>query len=998
MRGFNLLPRKFSSRLIGMTLISGLIPILIFALLMDVFGHRFHEKTNQAIHKGQEEQWQQSEEILKRMAEGLIRQKAQDVALQLDLYIEAHPGKTVQDLQKDPRFREIAVQPIGTGYTAVQDTATAINRFHINPRIENLGLFHLSETLPDFWAIMKASLDGRHAQGYYEWKEASEEIRDKYMYIAPLAEKTADGVQFGVAATTYIDEFTRPIMAAQDVSEGTTRFLMLSVNELIQSFSAGGFVFMALGLVLVLAMASGSGIYFSRALTQLRGATRAVNRGNFDIRVKPVMSGDVGELIEDFNEMVARLSVTTVRKEQLERSEEKLRAMNSKLREEISERERAETELRESEVRYRTLFETVDNSIFMIKKDVFVDCNPRTLEIFACTREQILKRTPYDFSPRLQPDGRNSREKGREKIRLALEGTRQFFEWRHARYDGTPFDTEVSLSRLEVSGELYVLAMVKDITERKRGEEALRESEALFRSVVENSHDGILIVAEDYPIVYGNDELCRMLGRSREEIIGRDFREFLDEGSRELVASRYRQRQKGEEVPRSYEFNIVRKDGERRRVMIASSVIKDSGGGTKTVAQILDVTEQRRAEEDKEKMASRLQRAQKMEAIGTLAGGVAHDLNNILAGLVSYPELLLMEIPQGSPLRKPVLTIQKAGERAAAIVQDLLTLARRGVAAMEVVELNAIVSAFLNSPEHRNMAQYHSHVTVEGHLETTLLNILGSPVHLSKTVMNLLSNAYESMPDGGKITITTKNRYIDRPIRGYDHVAEGDYAVLCVADQGIGISGDDMERIFEPFYTKKVMGRSGTGLGMAVVWGTVKDHHGYIDVESTEGIGSTFTLYFPVTRRPRAFKESPLTVEAYRGKGETLLVVDDVEEQRGIAVGILEKLGYRVRAVSSGEEAVDFMKDHTVDLLVLDMIMDPGMDGLETYKRILEDHPGQRAIIASGFSETGRVREAQRYGAGAYVKKPYLMEKIGLAVRRELDRQKGRPPMEKTED
>jgi two-component system cell cycle sensor histidine kinase/response regulator CckA len=153
-----------------------------------------------------------------------------------------------------------------------------------------------------------------------------------------------------------------------------------------------------------------------------------------------------------------------------------------------------------------------------------------------------------------------------------------------------------------------------------------------------------------------------------------------------------------------------------------------------------------------------------------------------------------------------------------------------------------------------------------------------------------------------------------------------------------------------------------------------------------------------VTRRPRAFKESPLTVEAYRGKGETLLVVDDVEEQRGIAVGILEKLGYRVRAVSSGEEAVDFMKDHTVDLLVLDMIMDPGMDGLETYKRILEDHPGQRAIIASGFSETGRVREAQRYGAGAYVKKPYLMEKIGLAVRRELDRQKGRPPMEKTED
>ena len=493
-------------------------------------------------------------------------------------------------------------------------------------------------------------------------------------------------------------------------------------------------------------------------------------------------------------------------------------------------------------------------------------------------------------------------------------------------------------------------------------------------------------MGEDYPIVYGNDELCRILGRSRDEIVGRDFREFLDDESRELVASRYRRRQKGEAVPPRYEFNIFRKDGEKRRVMISSSVIENSGGGKKTVAQILDVTQQRRAEEEKKKMASMLQRAQKMEAIGTLAGGVAHDLNNILAGLVSYPELLLMEIPQDSPLRKPVLTIQKSGERAAAIVQDLLTLARRGVAAMEVVNLNGIVSAFLESPEHQNMASYHSHVVVETNLESTLLNILGSQVHLSKTIMNLLSNAYESMPGGGKITIATENRYIDRPIRGYEHVSEGDYAVLSVADQGIGISAEDVERIFEPFYTKKVMGRSGTGLGMAVVWGTVRDHHGYIDVKSVEGVGSAFTLYFPVTRRPRASGDASVTVESYRGKGETVLVVDDVEEQRGIAVRILEKLGYRVRALSSGEEAVAYMKDHAVDLLVLDMIMDPGMDGLETYKRILEDHPGQRAIIASGFSETEQVREAQRLGAGSYVKKPYLMEKIGLAVRRELDR------------
>ncbi len=209
----------------------------------------------------------------------------------------------------------------------------------------------------------------------------------------------------------------------------------------------------------------------------------------------------------------------------------------------------------------------------------------------------------------------------------------------------------------------------------------------------------------------------------------------------------------------------------------------------------------------------------------------------------------------------------------------------------------------------------------------------------------------------------------------------------------------DMERIFEPFYTKKVMGRSGTGLGMAVVWGTVKDHKGYIDIKSIEGKarpprlsardggqGTTLTLYFPVTRKELAKDKALVPIDDYMGKGESVLVVDDVEEQREIASRILKKLGYSFTTVSSGEEAVDYLKDNSVDLLILDMIMDPGIDGLETYKRILEFHPKQKAIIASGFSETERVKEAQRLGAGAYLKKPFLLEKIGLAIRAELDK------------
>jgi len=400
----------------------------------------------------------------------------------------------------------------------------------------------------------------------------------------------------------------------------------------------------------------------------------------------------------------------------------------------------------------------------------------------------------------------------------------------------------------------------------------------------------------------------------------------------------------------------------------------------------LELKERKQAEEEKRKLEAQLQRAQKMEDIGTLAGGIAHDLNNILAGLVSYPELLLMEIPKDSPLRNPILTIQKSGEKATTIVQDLLTLARRGVSVREVVDLNHIISEYVKSPEHEKLKSFHPNIKVETNLETNLLNILGSPAHLSKTVMSLVSNAAEAMPYGREIFISTENRYIDKPIRGYDHIKEGDYVILTVSDTGVGISPDDMERIFDPFYTKKVMARSGTGLGMAVVWGTVKDHNGYIDIQSTEGEGTTFTLYFPVTRKELAKDKSPVSIEDYMGKGEPILVVDDVEEQRDIASRMLKKLGYSVKTVSSGEEAVDYMKDNSADVLLLDMIMDPGIDGLETYKRILELYPKQKAIIVSGFSETELVKEAQRLGAGAYVKKPYLLEKIGLAVRDELDK------------
>jgi signal transduction histidine kinase/ActR/RegA family two-component response regulator len=383
-------------------------------------------------------------------------------------------------------------------------------------------------------------------------------------------------------------------------------------------------------------------------------------------------------------------------------------------------------------------------------------------------------------------------------------------------------------------------------------------------------------------------------------------------------------------------------------------------------------------------MEARLQRAQKMEAIGTLAGGVAHDLNNILSGLVGYPELLLMDIPEGSETRIIVETIKQSGEKAAAIVQDMLTLARRGVAVTDVIGLNQVVQDYLGSPELARLKSLHPQVTIHSELAPMLFNIIGSSVHLGKTIMNLVTNAAEAMPHGGKITISTQNCYVDQPKHGFETVLEGEYVLLRVTDTGVGISTQDMERIFEPFYTKKKMGRSGTGLGMAVVWGTVKDHSGFIDARSIEGQGTVFDLYFPITRQGVKMGVEDLPIDRYRGAGESVLVVDDIKEQRDLAAFMLKRLGYQVNTVASGQEAVEFVRKTPVDILVLDMIMEPDMDGLDTYRQILAISPGQKAVIASGFSESERVLEAQLLGAGPYIKKPYRMEQIGTALRDQL--------------
>jgi nitrogen-specific signal transduction histidine kinase len=384
-----------------------------------------------------------------------------------------------------------------------------------------------------------------------------------------------------------------------------------------------------------------------------------------------------------------------------------------------------------------------------------------------------------------------------------------------------------------------------------------------------------------------------------------------------------------------------------------------------------------------QEMKKKLHRSMKMEVIGTMAGGVAHDLNNILSGIVSYPELILLQLPKDSKLREPIQAIQQSGKRAAEVVADLLTVARSAAAVREPANLNQLISEYMASPECKQLQQLHPQVSCRKSFDPDLLNINCSPIHIRKCLMNLVINAAEAISVKGEVTITTQNRYIDRPVSAHQFLEKGEYVVLTIQDTGNGIPEEDINHIFEPFYTKKVMGKSGTGLGLTVVWSTIQDHGGTVTVDSGRE-GTTLAIYLPATREKLPHVLGEEAIEELQGKGERILIIDDEEQQRDIARQMLGTLGYRVDSAESGQAALALLQEKTYALVLLDMIMDPGLSGRETYEQIIAIRPKQRAIIVSGFSENEEVSQTQAMGAGAFVRKPYTLQQIGQAVKEAL--------------
>ncbi|MCW5205001.1 response regulator, partial [Desulfobulbus sp. N2] len=394
-----------------------------------------------------------------------------------------------------------------------------------------------------------------------------------------------------------------------------------------------------------------------------------------------------------------------------------------------------------------------------------------------------------------------------------------------------------------------------------------------------------------------------------------------------------------------------------------------------------DVTERVASEREKEKITAELIKAKKMEAMGMMAGGVAHDLNNILTGIVGYPELILEKLPEDSELRKPIEAIRTSGRKAATVVADLLTIARGAAGTREPYNLNELSKEYLSSPECERLKSLYPNVIFRHQLEAAWPVALCSPIHVGKCLMNLATNAAEAIgfDVAGTVVITTLNQYVDAEASTEHDIKKGDYLILTVQDTGPGIPHTELEQIFEPFYTRKIMGRSGTGLGLTVVWNTVRDHGGKILVEINDK-GTCFQLYFPVRKEEGLVYIKEDDMEKFVGHGERILLVDDENQPLDVAREILESFGYTVDTVCSGELAVQFVKDTPVDLLVIDMLMAPGINGRQTYEEILKLYPGQKAVIASGFSESEDVQATLQQGAGGFVKKPYSMYQLGRVV------------------
>jgi PAS domain S-box-containing protein len=643
--------------------------------------------------------------------------------------------------------------------------------------------------------------------------------------------------------------------------------------------------------------------------------------------------------------------------------------------------------LDESEKRYEILFQNTAGGILAadIKTKKIKFGNPSICKMLGYSQAELLQMNVTDIHPK------ESLEHALSEFDAQARGEKTLTQNIPClRKDGRIIYVDINTTKTIIDGNECNIGFFSDITDRKKAVEAMIESEAEWRSLVENAPDIIMTIDKDYKILYMNRPF---FDAAIEEAIGESIYKYFPLEHKDTMWKMLEKVFNTGEIV-SFEIKVDSPNSAPAWFSIRLGPIRFNGSVIAAASFITDITQRKLTEEQKKKLQDQLTKAEKMESLGLLAGGVAHDLNNIITPLVAYPDLILIKIPKDSPAVKYIKRLGKSAEEAAAVIQDLLTMARRGRYIMVPTNLNDVIENYLDSPGFIRLGEEHPEIDFQKGLDENLPDIMGSATHLLKVVMNLIVNAYDAMQDGGLLTVETSQQYLEKLINGHDKINKDDYVVFKVRDTGVGIDSADIEKIFEPYYSNKEIGRSGSGLGLSVVYGIIKDHGGYYDINTEPGKGTEFIFYFPVLKVSPDDDTLAGSDDKKTGgiKGvdflgeETILVVDDCEEHRNLTFELLISQGYNVHTVVNGKEALEYLNDNQVDMVVLDMVLEESFDALDTYREIQKISPGQKAIIISGYSPTQRVEELQMLGAGQFVRKPFSRQTLSKAIRQELDK------------
>ncbi len=634
----------------------------------------------------------------------------------------------------------------------------------------------------------------------------------------------------------------------------------------------------------------------------------------------------------------------------------------------------------ESEIAHRGLLEQynylsrfANDVILLLDADSnIVTANDRAADVYGYSLEQLQGMNIAQLR------GPSSRQVLGTEWALARERGSLIFETVHLRRDGREFAVEVSTRSIEVEGRILQQSIIRDISDRKRAELELSESESRFRQLVESAPYGIL-VADGMLITYANPEAERMFGAATPtDLVGRSLLERVCPEERDSLQQRWGDLAAGGPSP-VVERRYIRLNGEEFWAAV-SAVGMDIDRRPAGLLFYRDITAAKRAEEEHARLEEQLRHAQKMESVGLLAGGVAHDFNNYLTVINGYCEMLLTAPDASAEIRDSLEEIRAAGGRAATITQQLLAFSRKQIATPRVLSLNQVVT----DAEQLLRRLIGEDVEIVTRLHARPANVMADPSQMGQVLMNLVINARDAMPGGGQIVIETASREIDKPAAGRPEVRPGPYGVLSVADKGAGMSPEIQKRIFEPFFTTKGVGM-GTGLGLSTAYGIVRQAGGWIDLQSSRGSGSRFEIWLPLTEEAPA--DVPVTRydgDAERGE-ETLLIVEDQTDVRRMALAILKASGYHLLEAANAEQALELSANYRgkIDLLVTDVIM-PGLNGRQLADRLTKERPALKVLYTSGYTADVITLQGSLEPGMEYLPKPFGAAQLSAKVRQVL--------------